>query len=97
MVGHTTSGIPRAENRWTRGGWSNPEYDRLVAAFNTTLDRDERVRQIAQLTRIFSEDVAAISLFHTTQVTAHVAALRGPRVVASTALMSWDVQQWEFS
>lgn len=99
MVGHTSSGIPRAETRWTggnRGGWSNLEYDRLVAAFTTTLERSERIQQVAQLTKIFSEDVAAVSLFHTTQVTAHVAGLRGPRVVASTALMSWDIQEWQF-
>ncbi len=99
MLPHTSSSAPRAENRWTggnRGGWSNPEYDRLVVAYNTTLDRNERIRQVAELTKIFSEDVGAVSLFHTTQITAHTSALRGPRVVASTALMSWDVQDWQF-
>jgi peptide/nickel transport system substrate-binding protein len=56
MTGFTTSGIPRQENRWTgvnRGGWSNPEYDRLVAAFGSTLDRNEREQIVLEMMWLF--------------------------------------------
>src|SRR5205814_2818380 len=41
----------RPENRWqghNRGSWTNPEFDRLIGLFETTLDRTERAHYIAQ-------------------------------------------------
>jgi peptide/nickel transport system substrate-binding protein len=99
VIGFTTAGIPRSDNRWVgtnRGGWSNPEYDRLAQAFNTTLERNERAQQLAQLARIFTDDVPSISLFFRTQPWAFVAALRGPRLVAPEANMAWSMHEWEF-
>lgn len=99
LVDQVTARIPGPENRWqggNRGGWSNPEYDRLVAAFATTLDRNERARQIAEMVRISSQDVFAISLFFATQPMVHVAALKGPQLVAPGAVMGWDIHTWEF-
>ena len=99
LLGLTTSGVPRPENRWAgpnRGGWSNPEYDRLAEAFNMTLDRDERARQVAEMARIYSEDLPAISLFFPTQPAAYVAALQGPLLVPAETNLLWNVHQWEF-
>jgi peptide/nickel transport system substrate-binding protein len=90
-----SSGIPRAENRWTgsnRGAWSNPEYDRLFEAFNTTLDRRERNRQVIDMMRIFTAELGAFSLYFQPAIAAHVAALRGPELSGA----GWDVQLWEF-
>lgn len=94
-----TSGIPKAENRWSgqnRGGWSNPEYDRLTAAFNTTLDRQERERQVADMALIFTEEVPFISLFFRTQPWAFVKGLTGLQVVAPESNMSWNIHEWDF-
>lgn len=100
LISQTTGNIPRAENRWrggNRGGWSNPDYDRLVEVFNTTLDQGERVRLVAQMARTFTEDLPAISLFFRTQPWAYVAALRGlPSAVAPEANVAWNVHEWEF-
>jgi peptide/nickel transport system substrate-binding protein len=99
VVGQTSTGIPRPENRWTgnnRGGWINAEYDRLVDQLNATLDRNQRVQLLVQATRIFSEELPSISIFFATQPMAHVAALRGPTVVAPSSVMGWNVHEWEF-
>jgi peptide/nickel transport system substrate-binding protein len=98
LIGQTSSGIPRADNRWTggnRGGWSDPEYDRLVDAFNSTLDRAERTRQVAELTRIYTEALPGISLWYPTQQIAWSSAIQGPVLPASNALAAWNMYQWE--
>ena len=100
IVNHTTSRIPRADTRWNgsnRGGWSNPEYDRLADAFAMTLDRGERNRQVAEMVRIFTDDVAAISLFFRVQPWVYVSAVKGvDREVAPEAAAAWNIHQWTF-
>jgi ABC-type transport system substrate-binding protein len=99
LIEQITSRIPGPDNRWqggNRGGWSNSEYDRLVAAFNTTLDRQERARQIVEMLRISSQEMFAISLFFAAQPLVHVSALQGPQLVAPGAVMGWDIHRWEF-
>jgi peptide/nickel transport system substrate-binding protein len=97
---YATINIPRAENRWlggNRGGWSNPAYDRAWEAFNTRLDRAERIQQIAQMERLLSEDVGAIPLFYTPRMIAHVPGLRGPVARTSRDAMELvHVDQWEW-
>jgi peptide/nickel transport system substrate-binding protein len=97
---YTTTGIPRAENRWlggNRGGWSNPTYDRLYEGFHSTLDRGERIQQIAQMEKLVSEDIAAIPMFYTPRMIAHVATLRGPVARASRDAMELvHVDKWEW-
>src|SRR5581483_2114660 len=87
-------GIPKPENRWTgsnRGAWSNPDYDRLFEAFNTTLDRAERTRQIVEMMKIMTSELPVFPLYFQPSITAHVAALTGPQNSGS----GWDVQTWE--
>jgi peptide/nickel transport system substrate-binding protein len=99
LIDQTTSRIPRVDNRWAggnRGGWSNAEYDRLVESFTTTLDREERGRQVARMAAIYTEELPAISLFFRTQPWAFVSALRGLTLVAPEANMAWNVHEWEF-
>jgi peptide/nickel transport system substrate-binding protein len=100
-VAYTSEQIPRPENRWhgdNRGGWSSAEYDRVHQAYMMTLDRSERVRQVAQLERIMNEDAAVVPLMFNSYVVPHVAALQGP--VARHAPLAGDtflhVQQWEW-
>jgi peptide/nickel transport system substrate-binding protein len=99
LIEQTTARIPGLDNRWqggNRGGWSNAEYDRLAEAFNTTLDRGERARQIAEMVRISSQEAFAISLFFAAQPMVHAAALKGPTLVAPGSVMGWDIHKWEF-
>jgi peptide/nickel transport system substrate-binding protein len=94
-----SSGIPAPENRWVgqnRGGWSNAEYDRLEAAFNVALDRAERGRLVGQLVRIFSEDVAAISLYFNPGIVAFSSQIEGPAPADPEAIRTWNIHRWRW-
>jgi peptide/nickel transport system substrate-binding protein len=94
-----SSQIPSADNHWSgqnKGGWSNSDYDRLVAAFTTTLDPTQREQQLAGAARIFTDDLPYISLFFRTQPWAFVKGLTGLQLVGSDSNMSWNIHEWEF-
>jgi dipeptide transport system substrate-binding protein len=90
--------IPTPENGW-RGGsqisWTNPEYTRLVAQFSSTLDRAQRGEQMAQMVRVFSGDLAVISLHFQPVVLAAAAALTGPREGRPETNAFWNINQWQ--
>jgi len=95
LVGLTSAAIPRPENRWTgpnRGGWSNPEFDRLLASFNATLEPTQRSDQLAQLVRIWSDDLPMISLSFPALPYAYVVGLTGPELADDVL---WNVQTWQ--
>jgi peptide/nickel transport system substrate-binding protein len=78
---YTTQKIPGTENRWhgsNRGGWSNPENDRLVGLYMTSLEPTERVKLLAQIERLITEEVPLLVRQFNAYVVPHVAALRGP-------------------
>jgi peptide/nickel transport system substrate-binding protein len=97
---YTSAGIPRPENRWlgrNRVAWINPDYDRLVESFNTTLEPAERTRQMAEMARLFTEDLPEIPLYFDPGVMAYVTGLTGPRLVAPKGMISWDIYRWTFN
>lgn len=99
LANFTSNQIPTLENRWNgsnRGGYFNPEYDRLVAVFTTNLDRSQRGQLAAQVARVFTEDVGSISLYYNPGIVAHVAALTGPQAVSPETSRVWNVHEWEF-
>jgi peptide/nickel transport system substrate-binding protein len=99
LAAFRTDGIPRPENRWTgtnRGAWSNAAYDGLAGAFLTTLDQRERVQQIAQMSRILTEELPMLSLYFSLDVLAHVTGLTGPQIVAPDTFTTWNIHEWEF-
>jgi ABC-type transport system substrate-binding protein len=92
---------PRAENRWAgnnRGGWLNPEYDRLWQSFDTALDPGDRVRYNAEMERLLNENTAIIPNMFTVVVNAHAASLRGPklRTTPDAANGILDAHTWEW-
>ncbi len=102
MAVFTSAQIGTAENRWrgsNRSGWSNASFDRLVERFNTTLDPDQRIGQRAEIARLLSEELPVIMLSQNPNVTAHIAALRGPTtgIVGTTGLSAWNIHEWELT
>jgi peptide/nickel transport system substrate-binding protein len=98
LLYYTTSAISRPENRWSglnRGGWSNPEFDRAVEGFQTTLERDQRVQHVAQASRILSAEAAVLPLYFVPGVVAYPAGLQGVNFRAVDAEITWNIHQWE--
>jgi ABC-type transport system substrate-binding protein len=79
-----------------RGGWSNPEYDRLLTIFSTTLDRNERMELVRSMLKIYSEEMPLISTFFSTGKDAMLNELKGPVATAPEANMPWNIQEWYF-
>lgn len=81
MSRYTSARISRPENRWqgtNYGAWTNPAYERLWDAYNTTLDRSEQIQQLAQMERILSEELPHIPMYYTPLITPYAASLVGP-------------------
>jgi peptide/nickel transport system substrate-binding protein len=98
----TSAATPRVENRWSgnnRGGWSNAEFDRTYQAFTTTLERSERVAQVAKMEKILSEEVGIIPTYFTIVANAHVAALKGPmmRTTPDSGQGILHIERWEWA
>lgn len=88
------------ENRWrgeNRGGWINPEFDRLVGAFNVTLDPGQRIQQRAQIARVMSEEVPSIVLSFNPNAHAYLSSLKNivKPSLYTTGLIGWNVDKWE--
>ena len=67
--------IARPENRWTganRFGYANPEMDRLINGWDTTLDRSQRLQHMLQMERIALTELPALPMYWNPRVMAWV-------------------------
>ena len=55
----------------------------------------ERARVLAQMAKLYSEELPAISMFFRTQPWVFPSALRGPKLVAPESNVSWNIYEWE--
>ncbi len=97
-----SSTIPRPTNRFqgnNRGGYTNPEYDRLWDAFTKTLDRAERDRQVTEMMRILSEDVPAIPIYFNMAPWAYLSSIKGPELGARIPdpNVAWNIHEWSWA
>jgi peptide/nickel transport system substrate-binding protein len=96
----TTSEVGTPANRWgggNRGGWSDPEVDRLWDQFNTTLDRRERNQHVIQMMKVVSDQLPAFPLFFNIGVTAHLSILQGPQLSSPDGTANWNIYEWQLS
>ncbi|HEY3118424.1 MAG TPA: ABC transporter substrate-binding protein [Chloroflexota bacterium] len=92
--------IPSQANRWVggnRGGWVSPEFDRLLATFNMTLDREGRLQLVRQMLRVHAADLQSVSLFFSAQPFAYVNSLKGPANAVPESNLTWNVHEWEWT
>jgi len=94
------SEIPSAENRWqgsNQGGWTNPEYERLVAAYETALERERRDQAVVAMMKLVSEEQPVIPLYYNLSFFVHVANLRGPMASVSDDVANWNLPDWTWT
>jgi oligopeptide transport system substrate-binding protein len=91
-----------AANRYTtgnRGGYSNPEYDRLYDRARVTLDVGQRQALVADMLRILAEDVGTIAGFYdsSTATAAFRTGVRGPAPTSPLQLnaSTWNMHEWD--
>jgi peptide/nickel transport system substrate-binding protein len=91
------SEIARPETRG-RGnnysGWTNPEGDRLVSAYETALDPNDRNQRLIDLLKLVSDEVPIYPLYYNLEFMAHASSLRGPMVVVLSDATTWNVHEW---
>ena len=96
----TSAAIGTPENRWigaNRGGWINPEFDRLAAAFAGAVSTPDRVGYIAEMARVFTTDVPSIPIQFDVRVHAFPSTLRGPQQAVEEASIPWNIHEWELA
>lgn len=92
----TTDEIATAANRWggsNRGGWSNPEYDRLQKEYRTTLDGGGRSAALVGMARVLSDQVPVYALFPNLGAITHLATVKGPEASPN----HWNIHEWEWT
>ncbi|HEY3116150.1 MAG TPA: hypothetical protein VGK54_05360, partial [Chloroflexota bacterium] len=71
--------------------------DRLYEAFNGTLDVKARGADLAQMTRIYTEDLPMISVLFLAQPYEIAAQLHGVLPVKPEGIILWNMHQWTLS
>ncbi len=93
-----TANIPRAENQFRGSAWSgysNPELDRLIAAFGAALDPADRALVVVDFVKLYSSEVPAIPLFFPIFPWVFTSDVSGPRVRPADSNIAWNMHEWE--
>ena len=98
--GYRLSEVSSAETRWrglNSGGWKNPAYDRLVDAFDTTIDPNERIQQRAQMAQLLTEELPSIALTYNANAHAYLESVKGitRALLYTTGRIGWNIERWE--
>jgi peptide/nickel transport system substrate-binding protein len=94
--------VTSAENRWrgeNRTGWANLEFDRLADALFVTLDPDQRIQQRAQMAKMLTEDLPALTLTPNANPFAYLNSVKnvGKSVLHTTGRITWNIHEWEIA
>ena len=88
----SSDNIPSDANRWrggNRGGYSNPEFDRLSNQFFNTIDLQVRNNLHVEIMKLLMDDVAAMPLYYQVDTYAVRSGLQG--AVPSAPGQGWTV------
>jgi ABC-type transport system substrate-binding protein len=90
--------IARPAVRWAgrnKGGYYDPEIDRLSDVFLTTLDRADRNRTAIAGMKLLSEQAAYFPLYYGYDAAARTASLEGPRGGRKITAL-WNLESWQW-
>jgi peptide/nickel transport system substrate-binding protein len=95
-----TGNVPTANNQWRGNAWdgyANPELDQLIAVFSVALDPSQRTRAAADIAKLYSVEVPAISLFFPFSPWVFTSDVSGPKLRPGENNVAWNVHEWEWS
>jgi peptide/nickel transport system substrate-binding protein len=75
-------------------GWNSPEADRLVQAYEATLDRTERNHRIVELLKLVSDEVPMLPLYNNLAFLAYASGLKGPTVTLTSNAATFNLHEW---
>jgi len=78
-------------------GFQNAEMERLINAYETSLQRSERNQQVVQMMKLISEEVPMFPLYYNLEFLAHAANLQGPQISVSTDAATWNIHEWRWT
>jgi peptide/nickel transport system substrate-binding protein len=87
-------------NRWAGinyGGYSNPDYDRLSAQLQTTLDVSQRQEILFGIVKIIAEEIPIIPIYLVANPSLARAGIEGVgEVPAEQASSTWNIHAWDY-
>jgi peptide/nickel transport system substrate-binding protein len=94
-----SSSTPLPENRFGIGGnnsrYRNPEMDRLIETYLTTVPRAERMEALRQLVRFHTDQIPSMALFYEVDFTVYNNRLTGVTARGPTASQAWNAETWD--
>jgi peptide/nickel transport system substrate-binding protein len=93
-----SANITRAENQFRGsnwGGYSNPELDRLIAAFGAALEPADQARVAVDFVKLYGVELPAIPLFFPIFPWVFTSDVSGPRVRPAEGNIAWNIHEWE--
>jgi peptide/nickel transport system substrate-binding protein len=91
----TRCNLRTALNNKCGNGWVNPEYDRLVDLYDTTLDRTQQIGQVVSIMKLLSEELPSLPVYYNIYVIGLAAGIQGP-TVGTASTHYWNLQDWEY-
>jgi len=95
-----TSQISAESNRWrsaNTGGYSNPELDRLVDDWRSTLDQTSLTEKTVNLHKLMLDQLIALPLYYQVEIFAFRKGLKGPGNFAGRGRNALsDIHTWTF-
>jgi peptide/nickel transport system substrate-binding protein len=91
------SEIARPETRFLGtnfAGFNHPEFERLVAEYESALSRSERNQHTVQMLKVLSDELPGYGLYYYLQFVPHSANLRGPMVTVTADASAWNIHEW---
>jgi peptide/nickel transport system substrate-binding protein len=95
--------IPTADNRYVGDNaahWNNPQADRILERLDNTFRPQDMEPQLVEFAKLYSEEMPALTLFYTPEVTASHKYLQGarPRPAGSGQnTWNWSAFMWEWT
>jgi peptide/nickel transport system substrate-binding protein len=98
-----SSQVPNAENRYVgdnNAHWNSPQADRILERMENTFRPQDMEPLLVEFARLWSDEVPALSLYYTPEVTATHKYVKGarPRPAGSGQnTWNWSAYQWEWT